>query len=135
MKPITKLELAEMFDISLEQFEKEFQDGIIIYNAEDEKIIVIPTVDKPLKMVYEGITVKNNEDTLEINKELSDIEKENLLNNVFGTTNIGMINCISLSYKEICNLMRDATLEEQKSVQEYIESNSEPTGINFNDFY
>lgn len=69
IKPITKVELAEMFDISIEQFEKEFQDGTIVCTAENDKLI------------------------------------------------------------------RDATLEEQQSIEKYINSISKPTGVNFFDFY
>ena len=66
---ITDIELAKMFGISLEQFEKEFKDGTIICTAENDKLI------------------------------------------------------------------RDATLEEQQSVEKYINSISKPTGVNFFDFY
>lgn len=66
---ITKAELAGMFGVSIEQFEKELQDGTIVCTAENDKLI------------------------------------------------------------------RDATLEEQQSVEKYINSISKPTGVNFFDFY
>lgn len=54
---------------------------------------IIPTaIDKPIKLIIEDdVKVINNGYNIEIKKHLSPMETENLLKNIFGTTDIGII--------------------------------------------
>lgn len=54
---------------------------------------IIPTaIDKPIKLIIEDdVKVINNGYNIEMKKLLSPMETENLLKNIFGTTDIGII--------------------------------------------
>lgn len=93
-KEITEQEIADMFNISLEQFKKEFADGTIKCFANDDKIFIVPSQsDKPLKIVCDDNWIMNLDGySARFSRELTDLEFKNLLIEVFGTTDIGMIN-------------------------------------------
>lgn len=67
-------------------------------------IIVIPkNNDKLIKITLDDQQCQihvNTDNDIEIVTKLSTVEKNNLLNTIFGTTNIGMINCNDI--KEDC---------------------------------
>lgn len=59
--------------------------------------------EKPLKVVYEDDSgfIKTNDCTIEYFKRLTPMESESLLNNIFGSTNIGAFDCSGMSDEEI----------------------------------
>lgn len=93
-KEITEQEIADMFNISLEQFKKEFADGTIRCFANDDKIFIVPNPNnKPLKIVYDDNWLMNLDGySARFSRELTDLEFKSLLIDVFGRTDIGTIN-------------------------------------------
>lgn len=59
--------------------------------------------EKPIKMVYEDDSgfVKTNDCTIEYVKRLTPMESEQLLKEMFGTTNIGVLDCSDMTDEEI----------------------------------
>lgn len=58
--------------------------------------------DKPIKVIIEDrVEVTNNGKAIEIKEHLSHMETEKLLNDIFGTTNIGVLDCSDMTEKEI----------------------------------
>jgi hypothetical protein len=93
-KEITEQELADMFNISLEQLKREVADGMIKCFADDDKVFIVPSVkDNPLKIVYDDNWAMNlNGYNAEFSRKLTDLEFKNLLIDTFGTTDVGAIN-------------------------------------------
>lgn len=57
--------------------------------------------DTPIKIVIEdNVKITSNENVIEIKRHLSSMEVKNLINNIFGTTNIGVIDCSDISEQE-----------------------------------
>ena len=68
-----------------------------------ELTIVPEDKDKPIKMVYEddiGI-IKANDYTIELTRKLTPVEAEKLLEDMFGTTNVGILDCSYMSDEEL----------------------------------
>lgn len=93
-KEITEQEIADMFNISLEQFKDEVNAGVIKCFVNDDKIFVVPnTNDKPLKIVYDDNWAMSLDGYgAEFSRKLTDLEFKTLLMDMFGTTDIGAIN-------------------------------------------
>ena len=84
-------------DIGFERFEEDFQ-------ANPNTMFILPNEpkDKPIKIVFEDdVKVTANGNDIEIKRKLFDVEAEKLLNDIFGTTNIGILNCIGMTDEEI----------------------------------
>lgn len=84
-------------DIGFERFEEDFQ-------ANPNTMFILPNEpkDKPIKIVFEDdVKVTANGNDIEIKRKLSDVEAEKLLNDIFGTTNIGILNCSGMTDEEI----------------------------------
>lgn len=61
--------------------------------------------DKPIKVVIEdSVKVTSNGNVIEIKKHLSSVEAENLLNDIFGTTDIGILDCSDMTEEEIAEI-------------------------------
>ena len=58
--------------------------------------------DKPIKIVFEDdVKVTANGNDIEIKRKLFEIEAEKLLIDIFGTTNIGILDCSDILAEEI----------------------------------
>lgn len=59
--------------------------------------------EKPIKMVFENDfkAVQTTDCTIEMVRRLSPIESEHLLRNMFGTTDVGILDCSDMSDEEI----------------------------------
>ena len=67
-----------------------------------ECVFIPEDKDRPIKIVYENDGVIEISDcTIEYTRKLSPIESENLLRNMFGTIDVGMIDCSDMSDEEI----------------------------------
>ena len=81
----------KLIDDGFEKFEEDFE-------ANPNTMFIIPVAPdyKPIKMVFlDDLEITNGENKydLEIKKKLSKFEVEKFLNDVFGTTNLGIISC------------------------------------------
>ena len=72
--------------------------------------------DKPIKVVIEDkVKITSNGNVVEIKKHLSSMEVEKLLNNTFGTTDIGVLDCSRINidrytyYCPTCKRILDLT--------------------------
>lgn len=68
-----------------------------------EFTMILGDIDKPIKMVYEndfGVT-QVDDCTIETVRRLTPMEAEELINNLFGTTDIGALDCGDMSDEEI----------------------------------
>ena len=75
-------------DIGFERFEEDFHA-----NPNTMFIVGNEQKDKPIKIVFEdSVKVTANGNNIEIKRKLSDVEFEKLLIDIFGTTNIGVLN-------------------------------------------
>lgn len=93
IKEITEVELAEMFNISLDQLKEEVGNGTFKCIAKDDNLFSFPMAEsKPIKIVTDDVLVEENGLDLEISRKLSSLEAENLFMDLFGTTKVGMIN-------------------------------------------
>lgn len=84
-------------DIGFEKFEEDFK-------ANPNTMFILPNEpkDKPIKIVFgDDVKVAENGNDIEIKRKLSDIETEKLLIDIFGTTNIGILNCSDMTDEEI----------------------------------
>lgn len=93
-KEITEQELADMFNISLEQFKKEANVGNIKCIAKDEDAVYIIPVqdDKPLKIVHDDNWIMELDGyNAKFSRKLSSNEVTKLLIDMFGTTDIAAI--------------------------------------------
>lgn len=84
-------------DIGFEKFKEDFQ-------ANPNTMFIVPneSKDKPIKIVFENdvaITIDN--DDITIKRKLSRFEAEKLLTDIFGTTNIGVVDCSNMTDEEI----------------------------------
>ena len=84
-------------DIGFERFEEDFY-------ANPNTMFIVPneSKDKSIKVVFENsvaITIDN--DNIEIKRKLSRLEAEQLLIDLFGTTNIGVFDCGDITDEEI----------------------------------
>lgn len=69
-----------------------FCDGVFI--PEDK--------DRPIKIVYENNrSIEINDYTIEYTRRLSPVESANIFRDMFGTTDIGVLDCSDMSYEEI----------------------------------
>lgn len=58
--------------------------------------------EKPIKIIFEDVTEVNmNGYDIEIKGRLSGIEAEKVISNIFGTTNIGVLDCSDMTDEEI----------------------------------
>ena len=76
--------------------------------------IIPESKDKPIKMVIEdSVKVTSNGNVIEIKRHLSSMEAEKLLNDIFGTTNIGVLDCSNINediyYCPTCKRVLDLT--------------------------
>lgn len=75
-------------DIGFERFEEDF-------HADSKTMFIVPNEpkDKLIKVIFEDdVKVTASDNNIEIKRKLSDIEAEKLLIDIFGTTNIGVLN-------------------------------------------
>lgn len=96
-------------DIGFERFEEDFK-------ANPNTMFILPNEpkDKPIKIVFEDdIKITANGNDIEIKRKLSGIEAEKLLNDIFGTTNIGIIDIDDIKddlyYCPTCQRVLDLT--------------------------
>lgn len=96
-------------DIGFEKFEEDFK-------ANPNTMFILPNKqkDKSIKIVFEDdVKVAVNGDDIEIRRKLSDIETEKLLIDMFGTTNIGILDCSDIKediyYCPTCQRILDLT--------------------------
>ena len=58
----------------------------------DGKFYIIPKIDKPIKIVYEGTTIEKDENgDAVVTRKLSQGEIYNLFMELFGATNVGIV--------------------------------------------
>ena len=84
-------------DIEFERFEKDFKTNL-------NTLFILPkeSKDKSIKIIFEDdVKVTANDNDIEIKRKLSNIEAEKLLIDIFGTTNIGILNCSDMTDEEI----------------------------------
>lgn len=63
--------------------------------------IIIEENDSPIKVVIEdSVKITSNKNVIEIKRHLSYMEAKNLINNIFGTTNIGVLDYNDMSDEE-----------------------------------
>lgn len=64
---------------------------------------IFPVIDKPLKLVYEDDVkvVENNDGTMTFKRTLKPLEAEQVLKCMFGTTDIGILDCSDMTNEEI----------------------------------
>lgn len=108
-------------DIGFEKFEEDF------YADTDTMFVKTNRAkDKPIKIVFEDdVKVTANGNEIEIKRKLSDIEAKKLLNDVFGTTDIGILDCSDMTDEEI-----DKIVEKFNSIPEEYDFDTEfPTWI------
>ena len=70
--------------------------------------------DKPIKMVFEDDlkVIQANDCTIEVIKRLSPMESEKLLKDMFGTTDIGVLDCSDIRCCDNCkHYYEDETLD------------------------
>ena len=85
-------------DIGFEKFEEDFQ-------ANPNTMFIVPneSKDKPIKVIFEDdVKVTASDNNIEIKRKLSDIEAEKLLIDIFGTTNIGILDCSDIKDCDSC---------------------------------
>jgi len=65
--------------------------------------------DKPIKVVYEDDfkVIQTNDCTIEIVKRLTPMESEKLLNDMFGTTDVGILDCSDMTDEEIDRIVEE----------------------------
>lgn len=65
--------------------------------------------ERPIKMVYEDdFKVMQTDDfTIETVRRLTPMESEQLLENMFGSTDIGVLDCSDMSQEEIDRIARE----------------------------
>lgn len=75
---------------------------------EGTPIYIIPSPnDKPIKVVYgNDWKVEDDRNELVFSKRLSEIESENLLMELFGTTDVGILDCSNMTEEEIAEIDR-----------------------------
>lgn len=85
-----------------------YQCGSCDYYMDDDMkndniyFIVSEPKDKPIKLVVENnIKMTTNGNVIEIKKHLSTTEVKKLLNDIFGSTNIGVLDCDGMSDEEV----------------------------------
>ena len=83
-------------------------------NNNNTYFIIPKPKDKPIKVVVEdSVKVTSNGNVIEIKKHLSSIEAKSLLNDIFGTTNIGILDCSNIKedlyYCPTCQRVLDLT--------------------------
>lgn len=84
-------------DIGFERFEEDF-------HADPNTMFILQNEpkDKPIKIVFEDdVKVTANGNDIEIKRKLSDIEAEKLLIDIFGTTNVGILDCSDMTDEKI----------------------------------
>lgn len=70
-----------------------------------ECMFVSEDKDRPIKIVYENDgMIEINDCTIEYTRRLSPMESSNLLRDMFGTTNVGMLDCSDMSDEEISKI-------------------------------
>lgn len=87
----------KLIDDGFERFEEDFE-------ANPNAMFIIPVTPdyKPIKIAFLDdleITNSENEYDLEIKKKLSKFEVEKFLNDIFGTTNLGILSCEDIEEK------------------------------------
>ena len=87
----------KLINDGFERFEEDFE-------ANPNTMFIIPVAPdyKPIKIAFLGdleITNSENKYDLEIKKKLSKFEAEKFLNDVFGTTNLGIVSCENVEEK------------------------------------
>ena len=65
--------------------------------------------DRPIKMVYEDDfkAIQTNDCTIEVVKRLTPMESEKLLNDIFGTTDVGILDCSDIADEEIDKIVEE----------------------------
>lgn len=64
------------------------------FNSLGYTTYIIPTTDKPIKIVFEDyVEVNSNGTDIEIRTKLHGIEAEKFITDLFGTTHIGIFDC------------------------------------------
>lgn len=60
-------------------------------------------IEKPIKVVYKDDSgfIKTNDCTIEYFKRLTPMESKHLFANIFGSTNIGILDCSDMTDEEI----------------------------------
>lgn len=75
----------------------------ILEEAKENEYIFIPeNRDRPIKMIYEDDAriIQTNDYTLEYTRKLSPMEAEKLFMDLFGTTDVGILDCSDMSDEE-----------------------------------
>lgn len=83
-------------------------------NNNNTYFILTEPKDKPIKIIIEdNVKVTSNGNVIEIKKHLCSMEAEKLLNDIFGTTNIAVLDCSDITDEEI-----DRIVEKFNSIPE-----------------
>lgn len=71
-------------------------------------VYVIPSPnDKPIKVVYEGdVKVECRDNEIIVSQKLSEMMAENLLTELFGTTDVGILDCSDMTKEELAEIDR-----------------------------
>ena len=70
-------------------------------------IYITPPDDKPIKVVYEGdIKVEGRDNEIIVSQKLSEMMAENLLMELFGTTDVGILDCSNMTEEEHAEIDR-----------------------------
>lgn len=92
--------------VSEEVFES-YKDKGCLGVFEGTPVYITPPDDKPIKVVYENDwKVESDGNELVFSKRLSEMESENLLMELFGTTDVGILDCSNMTEEEIAEINR-----------------------------
>lgn len=107
IKEITDIELAEMFNISLDKLKQEIKDGTFVSYAKNNNTYILPKKkDSPIKVITDDTFIECNDDfDFEVTRKLSPFEAEILLKDIFGTTEVGIFNCNDMLEEEFNDII------------------------------
>lgn len=91
-----------------EDMEEELREEIVIKDSwstlifKERYISVEELHQKPIKIVYEGdVKVEGRDNEIIVSQKLNEMMAENLLMELFGTTDVGILDCSDMTEEEI----------------------------------